>query len=84
MRNQRTIKSPVTFQGTGLHSGDDITVTLRPAEVDTGVVFIRTDLAGKPRIPLRREAVLQRDRQTAIGKLDAMYGTWHGGGVLEK
>ena len=68
MRNQRTIKSPVTFQGTGLHSGDDITVTLRPAEVDTGVVFIRTDLAGKPRIPLRREAVLQRDRQTAIGE----------------
>ena len=68
MRNQRTIKNPVTIQGTGLHSGDDITVTLRPAEVDTGVVFIRTDLPGKPRIPLRRESVLQKDRQTAIAE----------------
>ena len=68
MRNQRTIKSPVTIQGTGLHSGEDITVTLRPAEVDTGVVFVRTDLAGKPRIPLRRESVLQKDRQTAIAE----------------
>lgn len=68
MRNQRTIKSPVTIKGIGLHSGDEITVTLRPAEADTGIVFVRTDLPETPRIPLRRESVVHRDRQTAIAE----------------
>lgn len=41
---QRTLKSPVHATGVGLHSGERVDLTLRPAAVDTGIVFRRTDL----------------------------------------
>lgn len=47
---QRTIKTPVTVTGVGLHSGCRVKLTLRPAKADQGVVFVRTDLAGQPQI----------------------------------
>jgi UDP-3-O-[3-hydroxymyristoyl] N-acetylglucosamine deacetylase len=46
MLRQRTLKSPVTTTGVGLHSGAKVTMTLRPAPPDTGVVFRRLDLPG--------------------------------------
>lgn len=41
---QRTIKAPIGCVGVGLHSGNPVTVTLRPAPAGAGVVFHRTDL----------------------------------------
>jgi len=41
---QRTIQSVVQTVGIGLHSGRKVTLTLRPASIDTGIVFTRTDL----------------------------------------
>jgi UDP-3-O-acyl N-acetylglucosamine deacetylase len=49
-RNQRTIANPATVQGIGYWSGRDVRVEFRPAEVNTGIVFIRADLEGCPRI----------------------------------
>jgi len=49
-RNQRTIAKPATVRGIGYFSGQDVRVEFRPAEVDTGIVFVRDDLAGCPRI----------------------------------
>jgi UDP-3-O-[3-hydroxymyristoyl] N-acetylglucosamine deacetylase len=49
-RNQRTIAAPAVIDGVGYWSGEDIRVEFRPAAADTGVVFVRTDLAGSPRI----------------------------------
>jgi UDP-3-O-[3-hydroxymyristoyl] N-acetylglucosamine deacetylase/3-hydroxyacyl-[acyl-carrier-protein] dehydratase len=66
LRSQRTLKAPVSWRGTGLHSGKEITVVARPAEPDTGVVFVRTDLPHRPRIALRREAAVRRDRQSTV------------------
>lgn len=66
MRNQSTIKNPVTLKGIGLHSGDEITLSLQPADADSGVVFVRTDLSGAPQIPLVRDSVTKKKRQTAI------------------
>jgi UDP-3-O-[3-hydroxymyristoyl] N-acetylglucosamine deacetylase len=43
---QTTIKKPVRVSGIGLHTGCHVTVELKPAAVDTGVVFRRTDLQG--------------------------------------
>jgi len=40
---QRTIDREITFDGVGLHSGRQCTVTLRPAPADTGITFFRTD-----------------------------------------
>lgn len=43
MRFQNTLKEEVIIRGTGLHTGRDINVILKPAPRDTGIVFIRTD-----------------------------------------
>lgn len=40
VRNQQTLALPVTCSGVGLHSGQPVTITLRPAPPDTGVVFV--------------------------------------------
>lgn len=49
-RKQRTIAGPVVVEGIGYWSGRDVRVEFRPAVVDTGIVFIRRDLEGCPRI----------------------------------
>ncbi len=43
---QRTLKTSISCTGVGLHSGAKIVMTLRPAEVNTGIVFRRIDIAG--------------------------------------
>lgn len=43
---QRTLKSAINCSGTALHSGEKISITLHPAEPDTGIVFRRSDIAG--------------------------------------
>ncbi len=75
MRNQRTVRNSVTFRGIGLHTGREVTVVVKPGEPDTGVVFIRTDVPGKPRIPLRRDLAVKRDRQSAISNGELEIGT---------
>ncbi len=44
MIKQRTLKNAIRATGVGLHSGNKVFMTLRPAAVDTGIVFCRTDL----------------------------------------
>jgi UDP-3-O-[3-hydroxymyristoyl] N-acetylglucosamine deacetylase len=43
MIRQRTLKNTIRATGIGMHTGDKVVVTLRPAPVDTGIVFSRTD-----------------------------------------
>ncbi|HUJ17923.1 MAG TPA: UDP-3-O-acyl-N-acetylglucosamine deacetylase [Nitrospirota bacterium] len=47
IRYQRTIRNTVSCSGTGLHSGTPVQLRMKPAPVDTGIVFIRTDLGGR-------------------------------------
>ena len=42
--NQKTINKDITFKGVGLHSGLEVTMTLRPAEPNSGIIFKRIDL----------------------------------------
>lgn len=44
MIKQRTLKNVIRATGVGLHTGDKVYMTLRPAAVDTGIVFRRVDL----------------------------------------
>ena len=46
MAHQRTVRSAVSINGVGLHSGMPATVRVLPAPVGSGVVFVRTDLDG--------------------------------------
>ena len=41
---QKTLNKIISFTGTGLHLGKKISINLKPAEVDTGIVFKRTDI----------------------------------------
>src|SRR5689334_8568019 len=57
MLRQRTLKSLVSASGVGLHTGQKVRITLRPAPVDTGIVFRRVDLASPVDIPARADLV---------------------------
>jgi UDP-3-O-[3-hydroxymyristoyl] N-acetylglucosamine deacetylase len=57
MLKQRTLKSLISASGVGLHTGQKVTIKLRPAPVDTGIVFRRIDLPTPVDIPARAELV---------------------------
>ena len=67
MQYQNTIAKAVTYTGIGLHSGLEVCITLKPAPVDTGIVFIRVDLEGKPQIAATSDNVTSTIRATTIG-----------------
>jgi len=57
MIRQRTLKNIIRATGVGLHTGEKIYLTLRPAAIDTGIVFRRVDLDTPVDIPARPEYV---------------------------
>jgi UDP-3-O-[3-hydroxymyristoyl] N-acetylglucosamine deacetylase len=57
MLKQRTLKSLVRAKGVGLHTGQMVSIALRPAQPDTGIVFRRVDLATPVDIPARADLV---------------------------
>ena len=57
MLAQRTLKSLTKAVGVGLHSGQRVELTLRPAAPDTGIVFRRVDLPEPVEIPVNTESV---------------------------
>ena len=57
MIRQRTLKNVIRATGVGLHTGEKIYLTLRPAPVDTGIVFCRVDLERVVQIRARPENV---------------------------
>ncbi len=67
VKNQNTIKRPVSISGVGLHTGNKTTLTFKPAPPNTGVVFVRADLDDRPQIPAVIENVVDISRGTTIG-----------------
>lgn len=65
---QHTIGQTVSYRGNGLHSGQPVKMTLRPAAVGTGIVFVRSDLAGQPQIHARPELVSSTVKATTIAE----------------
>ncbi len=68
---QHTIKETVSLTGIGLHTGARATITLKPADAGTGVVFARTDLPGAPEVPAKVRYVVNTNRSTTIERGDA-------------
>lgn len=67
---QKTIKSEVKISGKGLFSGQDVKVVFKPAELNAGVVFVRTDLETPVAIPIVPSSIATRSRRTAVEKDD--------------
>lgn len=61
MIKQRTLKQVAKVTGIGLHSGKKVTLTLRPAPANTGVIYARTDLEPAVYFPARADSI--RDTQ---------------------
>lgn len=63
---QRSILREASISGKALHTGEKVTLTLKPAPANTGIVFRRTDLLGKPEIKPDVEFVTDVVRSTTI------------------
>ncbi len=68
MTKQKTIARPVSITDVGLHTGKKVTMRLVPAMPNQGIVFVRTDLEGKPEIEASAELVSDTMRGTTLEK----------------
>ena len=63
---QTTISRPVEIPGVGLFSGRPVTMRFVPAEIGTGIVFVRTDLPGHPEVPATADRFGPIERRTTL------------------
>ncbi len=69
---QTTLREQVTVAGIGVHSGSPVTLTLHPAEADTGIVFLRCGSDGQAdrELPANYRAVTATEFATVLGDRD--------------
>lgn len=67
MHNQRTISGPVEIAGIGLHTGEDVRIVIWPAEVDTGIRFIRADRSEPEEITARADNIMKTLNASTLG-----------------
>ncbi len=75
MEHQTTLASKIQYSGVGLHSGREVHMRILPAPADTGVVFERTDLDGRPRVRAAAPNVAATMRATTIEEDGARFFT---------
>jgi len=75
MIKQRTLKTKTKTTGVGLHSGEKVTLVLRPAAANTGIVFTRTDLDPAPHARAEATSVVDTRLSTCISVGSARVAT---------
>ncbi len=68
MIKQKTLKKAVSIEGVGLHTGENVKLTLKPAPANYGFKFVRVDLEGKPVIEASAQFVTKTQRGTVLEK----------------
>lgn len=68
MAKQKTIKEEIILKGVGLHTGKEVTMTLKPAPINNGFTFVRMDLEGHPVIEADANYVVNTQRGTNLEK----------------
>lgn len=63
---QHTIKEELSISGAGIHTGQSVTIRVKPAEPNTGINFQRVDLPGKPVVKADVDNVIETNRSTTI------------------
>ena len=63
---QKTLGGEITLSGIGLHTGREVHLTMKPAKENTGFVFVRTDLEGKPQVEADVNYVTTTERGTTL------------------
>lgn len=69
MVKQKTIKTEISLSGVGLHTGKIVKMTFKPAPINNGFSFVRTDLEGQPIIEADANYVVNTQRGTNLEKL---------------
>jgi len=72
---QRTLKNEISCTGIGLHTGEKIRLTLRPAPEDNGISFVRADISGAPEVKAVLDNVVHTRLATTLGKNGVVIGT---------
>jgi len=72
---QRTLAKEISLTGKGLHTGNKVTITFKPAPVNHGYKFCRVDLPGKPLIDALAENVTDTSRGTTLVQNNASVST---------
>ena len=75
MQLQQTLRKEYSFEGKGLHTGKVAKMVVMPAPVDTGIVFRRVDLEGRPEVEALAEYVSNTARSTTIANGPASVST---------
>lgn len=87
---QKTFNKEISCNGIGLHSGAMVTLTLRPAPADHGIVFVRTDVSGKDNVvpalydrvtDTRLCTVIANDAGVSVGTIEHLMSALRGCGV---
>jgi UDP-3-O-[3-hydroxymyristoyl] N-acetylglucosamine deacetylase/3-hydroxyacyl-[acyl-carrier-protein] dehydratase len=92
--HQQTLAKSVSLKGTSLHTGEEVSVTLKPAPTDHGIKFKRIDLPDEPTIEAKVENVRLVERATTLGEgnvkvhtvehlLSALYGMGVDNAIVE-
>ncbi len=63
---QHTIASQISISGAGIHTGQKVTITIKPAAPNTGIVFQRVDMEGKPTVKADVDFVVETNRSTTL------------------
>jgi UDP-3-O-[3-hydroxymyristoyl] N-acetylglucosamine deacetylase/3-hydroxyacyl-[acyl-carrier-protein] dehydratase len=74
-KKQKTIQKEISLSGVGIHTGNNVTLTFKPAPENHGFAFIRVDLEGKPTIEARAEYVVNTQRGTSLEKKGVLIQT---------
>ena len=69
IEKQQTIKKTISYKGRGLHTGNDTTITFKPAPENYGIRFVRVDMENQPEIP----AIVENVKQNT--DIDSLRGT---------
>ena len=72
---QKTLKKLLEIKGLGLHTGQEVTIICKPAPIDTGVKFQRTDLPGNPTIDASIKNIYATNRRTVLKQNNATIET---------
>lgn len=72
---QRTLAAEASITGVGIHTGQTVNIVLKPAEPNTGIVFQRVDLPGRPTVKADVDNVVETTRSTTIEANNARIST---------
>ena len=72
---QKTIQKEISINGIGLHTGNEVELTFKPAPVNTGLKFRRTDLEGQPELEALASYVVDTRRGTSLEKNGVVINT---------